>query len=50
MKALKENGIVIYIDRPISMILEDVETSSRPLLKDGAENFLIYIRKTSIVS
>ena len=37
MKALKENGIVIYIDRPISMILEDVETSSRPLLKDGAE-------------
>lgn len=34
---LKENGIIIYVDRPIKNILEDVETSSRPLLKDGPE-------------
>lgn len=34
---LKENGIIIYIDRPIVSILEDVETSSRPLLKDGPQ-------------
>ncbi len=37
IQVLKENGIIIYIDRPVSMIIEDVETSSRPLLKDGAE-------------
>ncbi len=34
---LKKNGIVIYIDRPVINILEDVETSSRPLLKDGPQ-------------
>ena len=34
---LKENGIIIYIDRPIDNIMTDVETEDRPLLKDGAE-------------
>lgn len=32
---LKENGIIVYIDRPVKNILEDVEIASRPLLKDG---------------
>jgi shikimate kinase len=34
---LKKNGIIIYIDRPIINIVEDVETSTRPLLKDGPQ-------------
>lgn len=34
---LKKNGIVIYIDRPVDMIYDDVDTVSRPLLKDGPE-------------
>lgn len=35
--ALKEKGIIIYIDRPIQNILSDIDTKSRPLLKDGPE-------------
>lgn len=35
--ALRKNGIIIYLDRPIPLILEDVETSTRPLLKNGAQ-------------
>lgn len=31
----KENGIIIFIDRPIEDIIKDVDTNSRPLLKDG---------------
>lgn len=37
MEYLKKNGYIIYLDRPIINILEDVETASRPLLKDGPE-------------
>ena len=38
---LKKNGIIIYIDRPIINILEDVDTASRPLLKDGPDMDLV---------
>lgn len=31
----KENGVIIFIDRPIEDIIKDVDTASRPLLKDG---------------
>ncbi|MDD6711111.1 MAG: shikimate kinase [Sharpea porci] len=34
---LKKNGIIFYIDRPLDQIVGDVDTSSRPLLKDGAQ-------------
>lgn len=34
---LKENGFIIYIDRPLDAIMSDVETASRPLLKNGPE-------------
>lgn len=37
MSALKENGIVIYIDRPIENILTDVQVATRPLLKEGPQ-------------
>lgn len=34
---LKENGIIVFIDRPVEKIAEDVDIASRPLLKDGAD-------------
>ncbi|GAB6168052.1 shikimate kinase [Clostridium carnis] len=33
----KEESIIIFIDRPIEKIISDVDTESRPLLKDGKE-------------
>ncbi|MFV0396113.1 MAG: shikimate kinase [Coprobacillaceae bacterium] len=37
IKALKETGIVIYLDRPVENILDDVEVANRPLLKSGPQ-------------
>lgn len=37
IEALQQKGWIIYIDRPVDNILKDVDTSSRPLLKDGPE-------------
>lgn len=34
---LRNNAVIIYLDRPIDLIIKDVDTSSRPLLKDGAD-------------
>ncbi len=33
--SLKKNGIIFFIDRPIEHIIEDVDISTRPLLKNG---------------
>lgn len=40
MRALRDTGCVIFIERPVDDILGDIETRSRPLLKGGggAEN------------
>lgn len=38
MKYLKENGLVIFINRPVEDIIKDVDTSNRPLLKDTKDN------------
>ena len=35
--ALKENGIVVFLDRPIEIIAKDVNISERPLLKAGVD-------------
>lgn len=35
IEALKENGIIIFIDRPIENIAANANLSKRPLLKDG---------------
>ena len=35
LSIIKENIIIIFIDRPIEDIIKDVDTNSRPLLKDG---------------
>lgn len=37
VKALKENGIIIFIDRPIENIASNASLSKRPLLKDGID-------------
>lgn len=37
IKALKENGIIIFIDRPIENIAANVNLGNRPLLKDGVD-------------
>lgn len=37
IEALKENGVVIFIDRPVEDIASDVDTENRPLLKDKKE-------------
>lgn len=34
---LKKNGIIIFIDRPIDNIVNDVDIASRPLLKEGVD-------------
>ena len=37
IKYLKENGIIVFIDRPLNNIKKDVDISSRPLLKEGSD-------------
>lgn len=37
---LKEDSLIIFLDRPVEKILEDVDVSKRPLLKDGKEKIL----------
>ena len=32
---LARNGVTVYIDRPVEMIVADIDTSGRPLLADG---------------
>ena len=38
MLELKKNGVVIFIDRPVEMILKDIDASNRPLLKNNITN------------
>ncbi|HEY8499534.1 MAG TPA: shikimate kinase, partial [Clostridia bacterium] len=38
--ALKRNGIIFFIDRPLEDILSDVDISDRPLLKEGKEKLI----------
>jgi shikimate kinase len=38
--ALKKNGIIFFIDRPLEDILSDIDTSERPLLKEGKERLI----------
>ncbi|MCQ1531299.1 shikimate kinase [Lutispora saccharofermentans] len=37
IRALKENGVIIFIDRNLDDILSDVDVSRRPLLKNGKD-------------
>lgn len=35
IEVLKKNGIILYLDRSVENIFKDIDTSSRPLLKEG---------------
>lgn len=35
MECLKRNGIIIFLNRPIDMIKQNIDIETRPLLKDG---------------
>lgn len=37
VEALHQNGMIFYLDRPVENIYQDVDTSSRPLLKEGPQ-------------
>ena len=46
---LKKSGIVVFINRPLEMILKDVDTSNRPLLKDGKQRLIsLYNRRIDL--
>ncbi|HNT02395.1 MAG TPA: shikimate dehydrogenase [Bacillota bacterium] len=40
MKSLKKNGIIIFIDRDVCDIMDDIDTSTRPLLAGGTGRLL----------
>lgn len=37
---LKQDSMIIFLNRPVENILQDVDVSKRPLLKDGKEKVL----------
>lgn len=37
VEILEEEGIILFINRPIEKIIGDIDISNRPLLKDGKE-------------
>ncbi|HOQ76127.1 MAG TPA: shikimate kinase [Thermoclostridium sp.] len=37
VKALRNNGVLVFIDRPVHFIAENIDCSCRPLLKNGPE-------------
>ena len=46
---LKNSGIVVFINRPLEMISGDVDTTHRPLLKDGKKRLAsLYNRRISL--
>lgn len=46
---LKAGGAVAWIDRPLEHILRDIDTESRPLLKDGANRlFNLYEQRKDL--
>jgi len=46
---LKKNGIIIYINRPIKNIVEDIDVKNRPLLlKDPSEIYRIFVERAPL--
>lgn len=42
IKSLKENGLIIFIDRPQSLILSDIKKEDRPLLNTSQDIEILY--------
>ncbi len=40
MEALRETGIIVYIDRPMELLLCEVDTADRPLLAGGRQRLI----------
>lgn len=39
-RCMRESGVVVFIDRPVSHILKDIHIQHRPLLQDGPQKLL----------
>jgi len=50
MRALRETGLVLFINRPVEKIAEDVVTETRPLLREEGLNSLkrLYIERVDL--
>lgn len=49
MEALRQTGTVVYIDRPLELLLNEVETENRPLLADGRDRLVsLYEKRHSL--
>lgn len=43
IEILKQNGVIIYINRPLDQIVKDIDIKNRPLISDGIEKvYLLY--------
>ena len=42
---LRDDSIIIFLDRPVEKIIGDVDVSKRPLLKDGKEKVLVLYKE-----
>lgn len=40
VKLMRQNGLVVFNDRPVENITSDIKIGSRPLLKDGVEKLM----------
>ncbi|MDR3596018.1 shikimate kinase [Clostridium sp.] len=40
IEILKKEALIIFIDRPLDDLLSDIDTSNRPLLKEGREKLV----------
>lgn len=49
MAALRQTGTIVYIDRPLELLLNEVDTSNRPLLAGGRERLVsLYEKRHSL--
>lgn len=49
MHSLKASGIIVYIDRPLSLLLNETETMHRPLLAGGREALAVLYEKRRVL-
>lgn len=42
---LRNDSVIIFLDRPVEKIIGDVDVSKRPLLKDGKEKVLVLYKE-----
>ena len=45
MQLLKKKGVIVYIDRPLECIMNDINREGRPLLRDGYDKLEIIFKQ-----